>query len=116
MAEDEEAVRTLAARALSELGLRDAPGGGRPGALEILIGRDGRVDLVITDLIMPHMDGKELGEEIARRYAALPVLYMSGYTDDDALLRGLVAPDAPFVAKPFAPDVLAGRVQDVLGR
>jgi hypothetical protein len=41
---------------------------------------------------------------------------MSGYTDDDALLRGLVAPDAPFVAKPFTPDTLAGRVQDVLGR
>jgi len=62
------------------------------------------------------MNGKELGEALLRRYPAIPVLYMSGYTDDDALLRGLVAPDAPFVAKPFTPDTLAGRVQDVLGR
>jgi two-component system cell cycle sensor histidine kinase/response regulator CckA len=116
IAEDEEAVRTLAARALSELGYETLQAEDGRAALDILIERDGRVDLVITDLIMPRMDGKELGEEIARRYAALPVLYMSGYTDDDALLRGLVAPDAPFVAKPFAPDALASRVQDVLGR
>ena len=114
--EDEESVRTLAARALGELGYDALQAGDGQAALELLAARNGRVDLVVTDLVMPRMNGKELGEEVARRYAAVPVLYMSGYTDDDALLRGLVAPDAPFVAKPFAPDALAARVQEVLGR
>jgi two-component system, cell cycle sensor histidine kinase and response regulator CckA len=114
--EDEESVRTLAARALSELGYETLQAEDGRAALDLLAARDGQADLVITDLVMPRMNGKELGEEVARRYPAVPVLYMSGYTDDDALLRGLVAPDAPFVAKPFAPDALASRVQEVLGR
>jgi PAS domain S-box-containing protein len=114
--EDEDAVRTLAARALGELGYEALQAVDGRAALELLAVRDGRVDLVVTDLVMPRMNGKELGEELLRRYPAIPVLYMSGYTDDDALLRGLVAPDAPFVAKPFTPDTLAGRVQDVLVR
>ena len=114
--EDEEAVRTLAARTLSDLGYQAIQAEDGKAALELLGSRTEPVDLVVTDLVMPRMNGKELGEELARRYPRVPVLYMSGYTDDDALLRGLVSPEAPFVAKPFAPDVLAGRVQEVLGR
>jgi CheY-like chemotaxis protein len=114
--EDEAAVRSLAARTLSDLGYETLEAEDGRSALDVLAGHTGRVRLVVTDLVMPRMNGKELGEELTRRHPGIPVLYMSGYTDDDALLRGLVAPDAPFVGKPFAPDALAGRVQEILRR
>jgi PAS domain S-box-containing protein len=114
--EDEAAVRSLAARTLAGLGYTTLEAEDGRDALEVLEGHDGDVRLVVTDLVMPRMNGKELGEELARHHPGIPVLYMSGYTDDDALLRGLVAPDAPFVGKPFAPDAFAGRVQEILRR
>jgi PAS domain S-box-containing protein len=114
--EDEAAVRSLAARTLADLGYETLEAEDGRSALELLEGRNGDVRLVVTDLVMPRMNGKELGEELMRRHPGMPVLYMSGYTDDDALLRGLVAPDAPFVGKPFAPDTFAARVQEVLRR
>jgi PAS domain S-box-containing protein len=114
--EDEAAVRSLAARTLTALGYRTLEAEDGRSALDLLAGHNGNVRLVVTDLVMPRMNGKELGEELMRRHPGIPVLYMSGYTDDDALLRGLVAPDAPFVGKPFAPDAFAGRVQDLLRR
>jgi DNA-binding response OmpR family regulator len=114
--EDEAAVRALAARTLADLGYETLEAEDGRSALELLEGRNGDVRLVVTDLVMPRMNGKELGEELMRRHPGMPVLYMSGYTDDDALLRGLVAPDAPFVGKPFVPDAFAARVQEVLRR
>jgi CheY-like chemotaxis protein len=114
--EDEESVRTLATRALGELGYDALAAADGRAALDLLAARGGRVDLVVTDLVMPGMNGRQLGDELARLHPDVRVLYMSGYTDDDAMLRGLVAPDAPFVAKPFSPEGFARRVQEALGR
>ena len=66
---------------------------------------------IVTDLAMPGLDGGALAEQLRRRYPAVPVLYMSGFTDDDVIRRGLMAPEQPFLQKPFGPDELARRVK-----
>ena len=83
-------------------------------ALEIVERRSGQVDLVITDVAMPVMNGRELADRLTRRRASLPVLFMSGYTDDEMVRRGLIEPNHPFLSKPFTPEVLAGKVRQLL--
>ena len=63
---------------------------------------------------MPHMDGGSSGPGLRARTPGLPVLYMSGYTGEDVVRRGLLDPGAPFQQKPFHPDALAKQVRDLL--
>lgn len=74
----------------------------------------GGVDLVLSDAVMPELSGRALGEIIGARWPAIPVIYMSGYPGKEVMDRGLVIPDAPFVAKPFTPEALARRTREVL--
>ena len=75
---------------------------------------DGPVDLVLTDVVMPILNGRELAERLASERPRLRVLFMSGYTDDDVIRRGLLDPGAPFLQKPFMPADLARKVREVL--
>ena len=72
------------------------------------------MDLVISDVVMPEMGGRELGRAWPSLEPALPVLYISGYTGDDVMQRGLLEPGAPFQQKPFAPEELARKVREML--
>ena len=72
------------------------------------------IDLVISDVVMPEMGGRELGQRLSRLEPELPVLYMSGYTGEDVVQRGLLDPDAPFQQKPFTPEGLARKVREML--
>jgi FixJ family two-component response regulator len=63
---------------------------------------------------MPELGGRDLGHELARREPDLPILYMSGYTGDDVIQRGLLDPEAPFQQKPFSPEGLARKVREML--
>jgi len=72
------------------------------------------IDLVISDVVMPEVSGRELAARLASTDPDLPVLYMSGYTGDDVIQRGLLDPGAPFQPKPFAPDTLARKVREML--
>ncbi|HEV8363612.1 MAG TPA: response regulator [Gemmatimonadaceae bacterium] len=112
--EDEPVVRSLAQRGLEAAGYRvyQAPNGA--AALKFLATEAADVDLVLTDVVMPNMNGQQLAEAIMQRYPGLPVLFMSGYGGDDILRRGLMTADAPFVQKPFTLDVLARAVQQRL--
>ena len=112
--EDEPLVRRLARRALEEHGysVREAADGRE--ALAELSDAANVIGLVLSDLVMPRMSGRELGQEIARRFPGVPVLFMSGYTGDDVRSRGLLEGSAPFVQKPFTPDGLARRVRTIL--
>ena len=83
-------------------------------ALEVLARAEGPVDLVLTDVVMPILNGRELSERLAADRPRLRVLFMSGYTDDDAVRRGLLDPGAPFLQKPFTPADLSRRVREVL--
>jgi CheY-like chemotaxis protein len=88
-------------------------GNGRE-ALESIQRGMARLDLVITDVAMPDMNGHELAAHLRRLRPGLPVLFMSGYTDDEMVRRGLLEPDHPFLSKPFTPEILAANVRQLI--
>jgi signal transduction histidine kinase/CheY-like chemotaxis protein len=112
--EDEDAVRNLAKRILERAGytVLTAANGGE--ALVICGKQQGSVGLVLTDVVMPGMNGKELADRLARLYPNLRVLYMSGYTDDAIVHRGVLAPGTHFIGKPFNAADLTRMVREVL--
>src|SRR5689334_3217646 len=112
--EDEELVRALAVRALETYGYtcREAPDASR--ALRLLEPRDVAVDLVIADVVMPGMSGRELSEQLARIRPGLPVLFISAFTDEDVIRRGMLEQGRPFLQKPFTPQELARAVREAL--
>ncbi len=114
VAEDEPMVRSLARRSLEVHGYRVIEAADGRAALELLESLGGGVDLVLSDAVMPELSGRALGEIIGARWPAIPVIYMSGYPGKEVVERGLVSPDAPFVAKPFTPEALARRAREVL--
>jgi PAS domain S-box-containing protein len=109
--EDEDTVREFAVRGLSEAGFTVLSATGATEALALVDRDRPPLSAIVTDLAMPGLDGGALAEQLRRRYPAVPVLYMSGFTDDDVIRRGLMAPEQPFLQKPFGPDELARRVK-----
>jgi len=73
------------------------------------------VDLVVTDVVMPGMDGRELGRRLTQRWPTLPILYISAYDVNDIFRRGSPRTSAPFLQKPFPPEGLLTRVRQLLG-
>jgi CheY-like chemotaxis protein len=112
--EDEEAVRSMTARLLESEGYQVLVAAHGSEALEHLERSSGRLDLVITDVAMPTMNGRELADHLRRLRPGLPVLFMSGYTDDEMVRRGLIEPNHPFLSKPFTPETLAGKVRQLI--
>ena len=112
--EDEEVVRSLAGRVLREHGYRtlEATDGG--AALELLAERSAAVDLILTDVVMPLMGGRELRERLLALGIRIPVLFMSAYTGDDVMRQGLIDAGDMFVQKPFTPMALTARVREAL--
>jgi two-component system, cell cycle sensor histidine kinase and response regulator CckA len=114
LVEDEPAVRIMTSRALQEFGYGVVEASGGHQALGILERRDTRIDLLITDVILAGMDGPELARRAAELTPDLPVLFISGYTDDEIVRRGLLQKGQPFLQKPFAPEALAAQVTRLL--
>lgn len=114
--EDEPAVLQLAVRALGALGYRVFSAADGASALRLAEAHDGPIDLLLTDLIMPGMNGRELAETLQARRPGLRVLFMSGYTAD--ILHGGAAAfdDAAVLAKPFSIQQLAARIRAALMR
>jgi two-component system, cell cycle sensor histidine kinase and response regulator CckA len=112
--EDEDVVRNLACRGLRDHGYSVVEALNGAQALQYIQEHRGTVDLVISDVVMPEMGGRELGQSLARIEPDLPVLFMSGYTGEDVVQRGLLDPDAPFQQKPFTPAGLAVKVRAML--
>jgi two-component system cell cycle sensor histidine kinase/response regulator CckA len=113
LAEDEPQVRRLAARVLNDLGYKviEAPDGER--ALAVADSGE-KFDLLLTDVVMPGMNGNQLAQAVRERRPGQRVLFMSGYTDDAVLRRSLSEHAIEFLQKPFAPSALARKVRDVL--
>jgi PAS domain S-box-containing protein len=111
--EDDALVRTIARRALTEAGFHVLEASNGNEALD-MVGRTPRIDVVITDVAMPELGGRELAQQLSRTKPHLPIIYMSGYTDDDLTRRGLLEPGVPYLEKPFSPPDLARMVHDVL--
>jgi CheY-like chemotaxis protein len=112
--DDEPLLRALAVRTLTSLGYRCIEAADATEALRIVEQEKDGVDLVVTDVVMPGPSGGALGEQLAVLRPGLPVLYTSGFTDEDAIRRGLLAAGRPFLQKPFAPNDLARRVREVI--
>jgi CheY-like chemotaxis protein len=110
--EDEDAVRALTRHVLQQSGytvVEAADGGAGVRAAE------GRViDLLVTDVVMPGLGGRELAERLRASRPELRVLYLSGYTDDAVVRHGVLHDRANFLQKPFTPASLAQKVRDVL--
>ncbi|MBW2525395.1 MAG: response regulator [Deltaproteobacteria bacterium] len=112
--EDEPAVRELACRALQEAGYQVLKAKNGADAVGHLMQGAPSVDLVVTDVVMPKMGGTELAAEISRSETPPPILFISGYVDDDQV-RQLVRDGAThFLEKPFTPQILTERVREVL--
>jgi CheY-like chemotaxis protein len=107
LVEDDSLVRAMAVRVLVQAGytVLEAPQG--RAALDLVQRHRGRLDIVITDIGLPEMDGHELGRRLREERPDVPVLYMSGYGDADSV--------GPLLRKPFAPDVLVHKVNELLG-
>ena len=114
--EDEDIVRQLACRTLGSLGYTVLEARHGREALELLGRGPSRVRLVLSDVVMPEMGGRELGDRVSDGYPDVPILYMSGYTGEDVVQRGLLAPGAPFLAKPFTPEALGRKVRELIDR
>jgi PAS domain S-box-containing protein len=112
--EDEAMVRALAARSLREHGYRVVEARTSGEALAYVQENPGGVDLVLSDVVMPAMGGRELSQRLGRVAPAVPVLFMSGYTGEDVVQRGLLDAGAPFEQKPFSPEGLARKIRQLL--
>jgi PAS domain S-box-containing protein len=110
LCEDDRQVRAMCRDTLQRYGYRVLEAADPQEALRL---GASRVDLLLTDVVMPRMSGRQLSERIRVLHPALPVLFMSGYTDD-AVLREGVSQGVPFLQKPIQPEVLAGKVREVL--
>lgn len=111
--EDDPVVRDLVCRLLAALGYDVIEAAGVDDALRVAQERDG-IRLVLTDVVMPGMSGRQLFERIAVLRPGIGVLYMSGYDDDEISGRGVVAAGVPFLQKPFTAEALARKVREAL--
>jgi two-component system cell cycle sensor histidine kinase/response regulator CckA len=114
LVEDETAVRVIARRMLTSLGYQVIEARHGKDALELAAGRGYDIDLLISDVVMPEMGGRELASELRTRCTELPVLLTSGYTDDELLRKGILDPGYKVLRKPFTKDDLASAVRVLL--
>jgi PAS domain S-box-containing protein len=109
--EDEASVRQVAARALADAGYQVLEAEGGSQALQLAASTTHRLALLLTDVVMPGMGGRELAGKMAELRPGTPVLYTSGYTHGEILRRGLLDPEVAFVAKPFTAEALVRAVR-----
>jgi two-component system, cell cycle sensor histidine kinase and response regulator CckA len=114
LVEDEAAIRTIAERTLQSAGYTVRTAASGADALQLFEQHGARLDLLLTDVVMPHMSGRELAERVVGQAPRLKVLFMSGYNDDVMMRQVLLAPGTGFLPKPFVPTELARKVREVL--
>ena len=114
--EDDGSLRKLARTILKEKGYKVLEAENGEEALKVSEAHDGMIDLMITDVVMPKMGGKEIAERLQPLYPQMKVIYMSGYTDNAIVHHGVLAPGLNFLEKPFSPKVLARKVREVLDK
>jgi two-component system, cell cycle sensor histidine kinase and response regulator CckA len=113
--EDEEPLRAITARMLSNIGYSVVDAADGESAIEMVCsGTVPKLDLVITDVVMPGISGRQMIERIRERHPGVKVLFMSGYTDDEVLMRGVSANGEAFLPKPFSSKSLATAIRTLL--
>jgi len=112
--EDEPAVLTLSQRALEAQGYVVLAASDAAAALRVVERHGGTIHLLLTDVVMPGLSGRELAERLGAQRPGIRVLYMSGYPGDAVVQHGTLPSGSAFLQKPFSPDRLARKVRDVL--
>jgi PAS domain S-box-containing protein len=116
LVEDEEILRRLARQTLSGYGYRIVEAANGDEAIAIAAAHDGSIHLLLTDVIMPGMNGRALANKLLKTRQSLRILFMSGYTDDAIVHQGVLDESANFIQKPFSPESLARKVREVLNQ
>jgi two-component system cell cycle sensor histidine kinase/response regulator CckA len=114
--EDEDSVRLVVMRVLQEAGYEVLGAANGAEALEELEEIGGSVKLVLSDIVMPGMSGRQLSSELSRRYHEIPIVWMSGHTREAEVQKGQIGIDEPFLHKPLPPELLLDTVAQVIGR
>jgi CheY-like chemotaxis protein len=114
--EDDEMVRGITVRALRALGYRILLAEDGVDALRVVGQNGGPIDLVLTDVVMPHMGGPELVERLVERFPDLKVLFVSGYSEESLADRRILAANRAFLDKPFTSSMLARKLREILDR
>ena len=113
--EDEAGVRSLIRLALESAGYAVLETEDPESALVACTNHDGPIHLLLTDVVMPNMSGPVVAEKVANLRPGIKVLFMSGYTDDAVVRRGVLNSNKPFIQKPFSPAELRQKIREVLG-
>lgn len=114
LVEDEEMVRKLAERSLTQYGYVVLAAANPAEAIAINAGHQGTIDLLLTDVVMPQINGRRLAELLLPERPEMKVLYMSGYTDDAMMRQGVLEAGVQLLNKPFVPSTLGKRVREML--
>ena len=114
LVEDEASVRSLARRILREEGYLVLEAENAIEALKVSLMHNGPIQLLLTDLVMPELNGRELAQRLAPRRPDMRILFMSGYTDHAVLRDGDAKIGDRFLQKPFTPESLTRKVRQVL--
>lgn len=114
--EDDTSLRALAARTLRKHGYNVLVAANGKEALEIAMHHPGSVDVVASDVVMPGMGGRELMEQLLESRGGTKVLFMSGYTNDEVVRRGVLDGGTAFLQKPFTPEQFINSIRAVLDR
>ncbi|MBI5545622.1 MAG: PocR ligand-binding domain-containing protein [Deltaproteobacteria bacterium] len=116
LVEDDAVVRRLCERALTQCGYRVLVASGPAEALELSDRHPEPIDLLLTDVVMPGMNGREVCIRVLARHPKAKVLFMSGYTENHIGQHGVLDPGVPFIEKPFTIEALAARTREALAR
>jgi two-component system, cell cycle sensor histidine kinase and response regulator CckA len=114
--EDEGGIRALVRKILKRQGYTVLEASNGDEAMKICQEHTGKIDLLITDVVMPNIGGRELVDKLKERCGDMKVLYVSGYTDDAGIYAAELPPGTAFLQKPFTLGSLLDKVKDVLSK
>jgi CheY-like chemotaxis protein len=112
--EDDESVRSLVKEVLADAGYQVLEAASGAAALSICARHENPIHLLLTDVVMPEMSGRELSDLLTRIRTGMKVLYMSGYPDESIVHHGVLDEEKEFIQKPFGSEILARKVREVL--